>query len=98
MQHVHNEKQILTQLQTQPEVSPFVVRLYETFTDTQNVCFIFEYLSGETLARILANEHRVVLKEGAQFYAAEILLALEYLHAQNIIYRDLKPHNVMLDS
>ena len=46
MQHVHNEKQILTELQTQKEFSTFVVRLYETFTDAHNVCFIFEYLSG----------------------------------------------------
>ena len=65
MQHVHNEKQILTELQTQKEFSPFIVRLYETFTDAHNVCFIFEYLSGQTLASILANENRQVLKDGA---------------------------------
>jgi serine/threonine protein kinase len=36
-------------------------------------------------------------EERARFYIAEVLLALEFLHAENIIYRDLRPENILLD-
>ena len=37
-------------------------------------------------------------EEKVRFYVAELILALEYLHTQNMIYRDLKPENILLDS
>ena len=65
------------------------MRLIVTFTDAQNVCFVFESLPGGTLS---------VPSPQPSLYSAEILIVLEHLHTHSVIYRDLKPKNVMLDS
>ena len=81
----------------------FVVRLEETFTDEENVNFVFEYLPGQDLFWILENEHNLKLGENMKrrdwvsFYSSEILIGMEQLHSRSIIYRDLKPDNVMID-
>ena len=56
-----------------------------------------DFLSGGELFFHLRKENQFN-EDRARFYAAEILLALEYLHSQKIIYRDLKPENVLIDS
>ena len=55
----------------------------------------FVLIKGELF--YLLRRSRKFPEEVAKFYAAEILLALEYLHSRNIIYRDLKPENILLD-
>lgn len=55
-----------------------------------------DFLNGGELFYHLRREQRFS-EDRVRFYAAEILLALEYLHDQNIIYRDLKPENILLD-
>ena len=81
----------------------FVVKLHETFLDYDNVNFAFEYLPGQDLMWILANEHNLFLgksmsrRDWVRFFCAEILVAIEQLHNRHIIYRDLKPENVMID-
>jgi serine/threonine protein kinase len=58
---------------------------------------VLDYCSGGELFYHLGRVGRFPLPQ-AQFYAAEILLALEYIHSLGVIYRDLKPENVLLDA
>ena len=55
-----------------------------------------DFLNGGELFYHLRREQKFS-EERARFYTAEILLALEHLHKNNVIYRDLKPENVLLD-
>jgi serine/threonine protein kinase len=62
----------------------FIVKLFETFTDEQNICFVFEYLQGQDLFWVLSNEHNLNLgkaenggrKSWVTFYCSEILVIL----------------------
>ena len=80
----------------------------ETFTETESIIFLFEYMPGLDLYHIIQNELKVKLgnsyeagkpnKDWVKFYAAEVIVALEMLHSNNIIYRDLKPDNIVVDN
>ena len=56
---------------------------------------VLEFEAGGSLFFHL-NKHRRFTENEVRFYAAEIILALEYLHSYDIIYRDLKPENILL--
>ncbi|KAL2328679.1 hypothetical protein Fmac_022106 [Flemingia macrophylla] len=78
---------------------PFLPALYASFQTKTHVCLITDYCSGGELFLLLDRQPAKVLREDAvRFYAAEVVVALEYLHCQGIIYRDLKPENVLLQS
>ncbi|KAG6681622.1 hypothetical protein I3842_13G102500 [Carya illinoinensis] len=78
---------------------PFLPALYASFQTKTHVCLITDYCPGGELFLLLDRQPAKVLKEDAvRFYAAEVVVALEYLHCQGIIYRDLKPENVLLQS
>ncbi|KAI3811639.1 hypothetical protein L1987_21365 [Smallanthus sonchifolius] len=78
---------------------PFLPALYASFQTPTHVCLITDYFPGGELFMLLDRQPMKVLKEDAvRFYAAEVLVALEYLHCQGIIYRDLKPENVLIQN
>nr|AML77903.1 putative LOV domain-containing protein [Platanthera clavellata] len=76
---------------------PFLPTLYASFQTKTHVCLVTDYCPGGELFLLLDRQPLKVLKEDAvRFYAAEVVIALEYLHCQGIIYRDLKPENILL--
>ncbi|KAH7565086.1 hypothetical protein JRO89_XS09G0130400 [Xanthoceras sorbifolium] len=86
------EKEILRMLD-----HPFLPTLYAEFDWSHYSCFVMEYCPGGDLHTVMYRQPTFVLTiPSAKFYAAEVLLALEYLHAMGIIYRDLKPENVLV--
>ena len=79
--------------------SPFVVKLHKGFTDSNYFYFVLEFCPGGDLAYHLdCDENNRFSEERAQFYAAELVLAIAFLHSLGVIYRDLKPDNVLLDA
>uniref|UniRef100_A0A5B7BD45 non-specific serine/threonine protein kinase n=1 Tax=Davidia involucrata TaxID=16924 RepID=A0A5B7BD45_DAVIN len=78
---------------------PFLPALYASFQTKTHICLITDYCPGGELFLLLDRQPMKVLKEDAvRFYAAEVVVALEYLHCQGVIYRDLKPENVLLQN
>jgi hypothetical protein len=75
---------------------PFLINLFACFQTPEHVCFVMEYANGGDL---MMHIHQEVFNETrACFYAACVVLGLEFLHNHKIIYRDLKLDNLLLDT
>ncbi|KAL3990710.1 Protein kinase domain family protein [Acanthocheilonema viteae] len=74
---------------------PFLVNLFACMQSKEHVFFVMEYSMGGDLMRHIHDD--IFTEERSCFYAACVLLGLEFLHANNIIYRDLKLDNLLLD-
>nr|AML77216.1 putative LOV domain-containing protein [Syntrichia princeps] len=86
------ERQILDLLD-----HPFLPTLYASFQTATHVCLITDFCPGGELFLVLERQPKKHVREvSARFYAAEVVLALEYLHCKGVVYRDLKPENILV--
>ncbi|KAI9315794.1 kinase-like domain-containing protein [Zopfochytrium polystomum] len=74
---------------------PFMVNLHSAFQTEARVYFVMEYVSGGDLMCHIQEKKRFS-QVRTKFYACEVLLALDYFHKNNIIYRDLKLDNILM--
>jgi serine/threonine protein kinase len=91
VEHTKSERDILFEVR-----HPYIVRLRYAFQSDDKLYLVTDYYNGGTLFYHL-RKSRQFTEERAKFYAAELLSALGHLHQQNIIYRDLKLENVLMD-
>jgi len=91
VEHTKTERYVLQHLRHN-----FIVHLHFAFQTDRKLFMLLDYCSGGELFFHLGKAGRFT-ENRARFYASEIVLALEYLHAKHVIYRDLKPENVLLD-
>ena len=92
VEHVKSEKDILLSIE-----HPFIVTLVAAFQDEKRLYMLMEFVNGGELFSYLRRQGRLSI-DAARFYAAEIVSAFHYLHERNIVYRDLKPENLLLDA
>lgn len=92
VEHTLNEKRILQAMEF-----PNLVRLIYCFKDPSNLYLVLNFENGGELFTYLRKSRRFP-ETMAKFYCAQVVLAFEYLHSLDIIYRDLKPENMLICS
>lgn len=92
VEHTRTERSVLGYVK-----HPFIVGLNMAFQSKDKLYFVLDYCAGGELFFHLSKVGRFA-EPRARFYASEIVLAISYVHELDIIYRDLKPENVLLDA
>eukprot|EP00803_Ostreobium_quekettii_P000241 evm.model.scf_1252.3 EVM.evm.TU.scf_1252.3 scf_1252:22586-28170(-) len=90
--HVKRERDVMLELQC-----PFIVNLLATFKDNYTIYMLMEAIMGGELFTYLQKRRRPLSESHARFYAACVIQAFEYLQESHVVYRDLKPENLLIN-
>ncbi|EGR30379.1 protein kinase domain protein [Ichthyophthirius multifiliis] len=89
--HVMTERNLLINLN-----HPFIIKMEYSFQSEAKLYFCLEYCPGGELFNLLQKREQFN-EDQTRFYVSQIVLALEFIHKNNVMYRDLKPENVLID-
>ncbi|CAK84769.1 unnamed protein product (macronuclear) [Paramecium tetraurelia] len=89
--HLAQEKSVLTSVR-----HPFLMKYYCSFQDSNHVFFLVEFIKGMELFDVI-RDIGLLSAFDTQFYIGSLILCIEYLNKQKIVYRDIKPENIMVD-
>ena len=90
MNNIELEKSILLKID-----HPFIVKLVKTLKDDKYIYYLMDYLKGRELFYVI-REIGILSKFQTQFYIGSIMLAIQYLHERKILFRDIKPENIIV--
>ena len=88
--NIQLEKNILLKID-----HPFIVKLVKCLEDKKNIYFLMEYLKGKELFDVI-RDIGLLTKEQTNFFIASMLISIDYLHSRKIVYRDIKPENIVV--
>ena len=92
--HTKTERDLMVKINC-----PFIVNIKSAFQDTSKLYIVSEFMQGGDMFYHMHDGKIIIFNnEKTKFYIMELVLALEFLHKNNMVYRDLKPENILLDS
>ena len=92
-EHSKSERDLMVTLS-----SPFIVNIKLAFQDENKLYIVSEFLQGGDMFFHMHHSTINLTESTVKFYIIELILALEFLHENNVIYRDLKPENILMDT